>query len=95
MPAKTEKEARFMRAVEHGWHPTHGKYKGKKLPSKDVAAEFDHTADHGYAGGGVVCPACGYDFEPGEHTRPPEQKRSGSEEFMSSMAAALRARGHR
>ena len=93
MPAKTEKQANFMRAIEHGWKPTHGKYKGKKLPSKDVAAEFDHTADKGYAAGGVVCPACGYDFDPPEPDDEPE--RSGSEEFMSSMAAALRARGHR
>lgn len=86
MPAPTEKEAHFMRAIEHGWKPTHGKYKGKKLPSKEVAREFDHTAKDGYAEGGSVCPRCGYD---------PAGEKSGSEEFMASMAAALRARGHR
>ena len=35
MPAKTEKQARFMRAVAHGWKP-----RGKKTPSKKVAREF-------------------------------------------------------
>lgn len=39
MPAKTEKQASFVRACEHGWKPSHG-----KCPSKSVAEEFNHMA---------------------------------------------------
>lgn len=39
MPAKTEKQARFMRACAHGFKPS-----GKtKCPPKTVAREFMHT----------------------------------------------------
>ena len=35
MPSKSEKQARFMRAVAHGWKPTR-----TKAPPKKVAREF-------------------------------------------------------
>ena len=35
MPAKSEKQAKFMRAVAHGWKP-----QGKDVPSKKVARKF-------------------------------------------------------
>ena len=35
MPSKTEKQARFMRAVAHGWKPRHA-----KAPPVGVAEEF-------------------------------------------------------
>ncbi len=49
MPAKSEKQARFMRAIEHGWKPTQKPYRGKELPSKEVAHEFSHMARGGFA----------------------------------------------
>ena len=33
-PAESPAQERFMQGIKHGWKPTHGKYKGKKLPSK-------------------------------------------------------------
>lgn len=45
MPAVSEKQARFMRAIAHGWKPK-GKKK-KDLPSKKVAEEFSHMAKGG------------------------------------------------
>jgi hypothetical protein len=39
MPAKTAKQARFMRGCEHNPKAMHG-----KCPSKKVAKEFNHTA---------------------------------------------------
>lgn len=35
MPSKTPKQARFMKAIAHGWKPS-----GKKGPSKKVAKDF-------------------------------------------------------
>lgn len=35
MPSKTAKQARFMRAVAHGWRPSH-----VKAPPMSVAREF-------------------------------------------------------
>lgn len=40
MPAKTEKQAKYMRACAHGWKPKGG----KKCPPEKVAREFMHTA---------------------------------------------------
>jgi len=40
MPAKTEKQANFMRAVAHGWKP-----KGRKAPSPSVARHFMHVKE--------------------------------------------------
>jgi hypothetical protein len=40
MPSKTKKQAKFMRAVAHGWKPD------KKGPPVSVAKEFT-TADKG------------------------------------------------
>ena len=39
MPSSTKRQAHFMSAIAHGWHPT-----GMKGPSKAVAQEF-HAAD--------------------------------------------------
>ena len=38
MPAKSEKQAKFMRAAAHGWKP-----KGKDVPSEGVARKFMNT----------------------------------------------------
>lgn len=43
MPAKTEKQARFMRAVAHGWKP---KSQKSKLPSVGVARKFMKVGIH-------------------------------------------------
>jgi hypothetical protein len=39
VPSSTKKQAHFMSAVAHGWHPS-----GEKGPSQAVAEEF-HQAD--------------------------------------------------
>ena len=44
MPAKSEKQAKFMRAVAHGWKPK-GK-KSKQQPSKKVARKFMKKGVH-------------------------------------------------
>lgn len=38
MPAKSVKQAKFMRACAHGWNP-----KKRKCPPPSVAREFMHT----------------------------------------------------
>src|SRR6266498_688449 len=50
MPAVSEKQASFMRAIAHGWKPTQKPYKNKELPSKKVAQEFSHMAHGGTCG---------------------------------------------
>lgn len=44
MPSSTEKQAKVMSAIAHGWHPTHGSV--AKIPL-GVAKEF-HAADAGH-----------------------------------------------
>lgn len=39
MPAKSEKQARFMRGCAHGMKPKGG----RECPSEKVAREFSHT----------------------------------------------------
>ena len=46
MPAKSEKQARFMRAVAHGWKPKSQKSKKSKLPSVSVARKFMKVGVH-------------------------------------------------
>ncbi len=78
MPATSEKQARFMRAIEHGWKPTRAPYKGKELPSKKVAHEFSHMAHGGEAG--QTCPNCGYNLGGEAWDDPAEDILAGQDE---------------
>lgn len=68
MPATSEAQAHFMRAIAHGWKPTQAPYKNKELPSKAVAQEFSHMAH----GGEVTCPKCGHMFASGGEVSEPD-----------------------
>jgi hypothetical protein len=64
MPSKSKKQAKFMRAVAHGWKPTRS-----KGPSPEVAREFvraDKRTGKYAAGGPVVAlAAAGQGIDPG------------------------------
>lgn len=59
----TKKQQRFFRAVEHGWKPTKGKYRGKKVLSARKAKALMDEA--GYSRGGPLRYAVGGTVRPG------------------------------